>query len=60
MDPESGDFIEARVFRREHLETGARMHGPALVVEDETTTVVGRNWDARVNAVGYLILERLE
>jgi N-methylhydantoinase A len=60
MDPESGDFIEACVFRRERLEAGARIQGPALVVEDETTTVVGRNWNARVNAVGYLILQRLE
>ena len=58
VDPESGDFLNANVFRRAELAPGARIEGPALIVEDETTTVVAPTFEATVNAVGYLILEQ--
>jgi len=56
-DPQSGDFVEAHVFRRADLESGARLQGPALIVEDDTTTVVAPDFQTTVNALGYLILE---
>jgi N-methylhydantoinase A/oxoprolinase/acetone carboxylase beta subunit len=40
------------------LRPGARFRGPALVVEDQTTIVVGAEFDARVNSLGYLVLDR--
>jgi len=58
IDPESGASLEARVFRRDDLAPGARMDGVALIVEDETTTVVPPGFQATVSAAGYLILER--
>jgi N-methylhydantoinase A len=58
FDPGSGAFVEALVFRRTDLKPGARIEGPALVVEDETTTVVPPAFSAVVNAIGYLVLER--
>jgi N-methylhydantoinase A len=58
LDPESGDYTEVSVFQRAGLGAGACVTGPALIVEDETTTVVAPNWDAAVNAAGYLVLER--
>ena len=58
FDPGAGEFLEAAVFRRTELPPGARIDGPALIVEDETTTVVAPAFDARVNALGYLVLER--
>jgi N-methylhydantoinase A len=39
---------------------GARIAGPALIVEDETTTVVAPNFEVTVNAVGYLVLEHTQ
>jgi N-methylhydantoinase A len=60
FDPESGEFMEVRLFRRTDLQPGARIEGPALIVEDETTTVVPPTFDGSVNSVGYLILERRE
>jgi N-methylhydantoinase A len=59
FDPESGDFLNANVFRRAELAPGARIEGPALIVEDETTTVVAPAFQATVNAVGYLVLEHV-
>jgi N-methylhydantoinase A len=58
LDPESGEYVEASVFRRADLASGACVAGPALIVEAETTTVVAPSWEAAVNAVGYLVLER--
>jgi len=31
---------------------------PAVIVENETSTVVGRNFDARIDAFGYIELVR--
>jgi N-methylhydantoinase A len=58
FDPGAGKFLDAAVFRRTDLPPGARIDGPALIVEDETTTVVAPAFAATVNALGYLILER--
>ena len=38
---------------------GVRIAGPALIFEAETTTVVAPGFNATVNAVGYLVLERV-
>jgi N-methylhydantoinase A len=32
--------------------------GPALIIEDETTTFVAPNWDARIDGLGYIVLTR--
>ena len=60
FDPGSGDFLESTVFRRADIVPGARIAGPALIVEDETTTVVAPNFEVTVNAVGYLVLEHTQ
>ncbi len=60
FDPGLGDFLEALVFCRADLKPGACVEGPALVVEDETTTVVAPNFEVTVNALGYLILEQTQ
>ena len=58
FDPASGEFLETPVYRRADLKAGVRIEGPALIVEDETTTVVAPSFVVTVNAIGYLILER--
>ena len=37
---------------------GAAIKGPAIIAEDETSTIVGANFTASVNSLGYIILER--
>ena len=46
------------VYRRDDLQPGVRISGPALIVEDQTTTVVTTAFDAAVNPLGYLLLTR--
>ena len=58
FDPETGEFIEVAIHERGYLRPGARIPGPAVIVEDETSTVVSRLFDGRVNAFGYIELTR--
>ncbi|GGG23496.1 methylhydantoinase [Caldovatus sediminis] len=58
FDPAAAAREEAALFERAALPPGARIEGPALIVEDQTTTVVPRGWSARVNALHQIVLER--
>jgi N-methylhydantoinase A len=46
------------VFERASLPQGAVLHGPAIIAEDETSTLVGASWSARITAHGYIELLR--
>jgi N-methylhydantoinase A len=58
FDPETGEFIEVPIYQRQNLLPGALISGPAVIVEDETSTVVSRIFHARVDAFGYIELNR--
>ena len=58
FDAASSGMEAATLYQREGLRPGDHFHGPALIVEDQTTTVVGRGFCGVVNAQGHLILER--
>jgi len=58
FDPETGEFVEVAIYERPALSPGATLIGPAVIVEDETSTVVGRNFNARIDAFGYIELAR--
>jgi N-methylhydantoinase A len=54
----AGETIEACIYRRHDLRPGARICGPAIITEDETSTVVAPAFEARVNCFGYIELLR--
>jgi N-methylhydantoinase A len=58
FDPETGEFIDVAIHERHNLRPGAVIPGPAVIVEDETSTVLTRSFDARVDAHGYIELTR--
>ncbi|MCA8926912.1 MAG: hydantoinase/oxoprolinase family protein [Alphaproteobacteria bacterium] len=57
FDSNAQAFVEAAVWRRESLGDG-EAKGPALIVEDQTTTVVPDGFTARVGQGGALVLTR--
>ena len=59
FDMASGGFADAAVHRRESLAPGARVAGPAVITEDETTIVVPARFVATVNSLGDVVLERV-
>ena len=53
-----GESATAAVYTRGALAEGTRVEGPALIAEDQTTTVVPGGWGARAVAGGHLLVER--
>ena len=57
-DPALGRQVQAPVYWRFDMQPGAAIKGPAIIAEDETSTIVGANFKASVNSLGYIVLER--
>jgi len=58
FDADTADFVEVAIYERAALVPGAVIAGPAVIVEDETSTVVSPAFDARIDAYGYIELTR--
>ena len=50
--------VAAAVHHRPDLRAGAAIPGPALIAEEQTTTVVPEGWEALVLPGGHLLVER--
>ncbi|HVC63651.1 MAG TPA: hydantoinase/oxoprolinase family protein [Acetobacteraceae bacterium] len=57
-DTTTGEVAPWSVFDRVALAPGARVAGPAIIAEDQTSTLVCPGWGAMVNALGYIELAR--
>ncbi|GGD05209.1 hydantoinase B/oxoprolinase family protein [Aureimonas glaciei] len=55
-----GKARDAAVFRRENLGLGARIAGPALIVEPNQTIVVEPGWSASITGLDDVLLVRTE
>jgi N-methylhydantoinase A len=55
-----GEAAEAPVFLRQQLAQGLAATGPALITEDQTTTVVPPGWQACIDEAGSIVLTRKE
>lgn len=56
LDPGLGQVRRHALYRRTELRPGDTLSGPALIVEDETTTVVSPAFDARIDGHGYIVM----
>lgn len=52
-------MVRTPVYDRDGIDHKVRVTGPAIVEQYESTTVVPTGWDARSDALGNLILERI-
>ncbi|MBL0897427.1 MAG: hydantoinase/oxoprolinase family protein [Reyranella sp.] len=57
LDPATGTRDRAAIHERDALAPGMTLDGPALIVEDGTTTVVPKGFAARINSVSQIVLE---
>jgi N-methylhydantoinase A len=57
-DTITGKVSPWSVHDRTALAPGVQIVGPAIIAEDETSTLVGPGWSATVNGLGYLELTR--
>jgi|MDTC01.2.fsa_nt_gb N-methylhydantoinase A len=54
----AGAFSAVPVYLRHQLAPGMELSGPAVIVEDQTTTVVTAAFTAGLNSAGHIVLER--
>ncbi len=57
-DAVSKRFETYREYPRAALRPGMRLEGPAVITEDQTTTIVTPPFDVAVNELGYIVMER--
>jgi N-methylhydantoinase A/oxoprolinase/acetone carboxylase beta subunit len=59
IDPQTGAAIELDVYWREKLAPGALLDGPAVVAEDQTSSLIPAGFRAAVDAFGHLEIMRV-
>jgi N-methylhydantoinase A len=60
IETTSGEAVNASVFARTTLPKGARIAGPAVIVEDGTSTIVPTGYAAHINAGDDIVIEEIE
>ncbi|MGE0212091.1 MAG: hydantoinase/oxoprolinase family protein [Parvibaculaceae bacterium] len=58
-DARLGKSVAAPVYWRFDMKPGAGIQGPAIIAEDETSTIVGAGFRASINSLGYIVLDRM-
>jgi len=58
FDGRAGRTIDVPLYRRERMEAGVRVPGPAIIAEDETSTFITASFDARIDAAGCIVMQR--
>ena len=58
FDPLAGEFADVPVYWRNDLAPGACIKGPAVIAEDDTSTVVSSLFDAQIDRFGAIELRR--
>jgi N-methylhydantoinase A len=59
-DQAEQDMRAVDIYHRRDLSPGSFMPGPAIVAEDETTTIVPKGFVARLNTIGAIVLEKVD
>ena len=58
FDPDEAMMRRVPVYMRADLAPGSMIRGPAVIAEDETTTVVLADFVARINALRYIMITK--
>ena len=58
-DPATQDMKDVSVYHRSDLTIGSFVPGPAVIAEDETTTIVPSSFNARITPIGAILLEKV-
>jgi N-methylhydantoinase A len=58
FDGRTGKMIDVPLYRRERIEQGTVVPGPAVIAETETSTFVSGSYDAHLDGAGCIVMER--
>jgi N-methylhydantoinase A len=56
FDPATAEFQDVPIYWRADLTPGTRVPGPAIIAEDDTSTIVSARFDAQIDRFGYIEL----
>jgi N-methylhydantoinase A len=56
FDPATAEFQDVPIYWRADLTPGTRVAGPAIIAEDDTSTIVSVRFDAQIDRFGYIEL----
>jgi N-methylhydantoinase A len=59
VETTSGEVVDASLFVRTELPKGVRLMGPAVIVEDGTSTIVPSGYTARIGAGDDIVIEEI-
>lgn len=54
----NGGSVATAVYQRDDLQFGQALCGPAIIEQEDTTTIVLPGWSARVDTIGNLLIAR--
>ena len=57
-DAALGKLTNAPIYWRFDLKPGMSLKGPAIIAEHETSTIVGANFSAKINSLGYIVMKK--
>jgi N-methylhydantoinase A len=57
-DTVTGEMADWAIYDRATLSPGSRLAGPAVIAENETSTLVGPGWSASIDRFGYIEMQR--
>ena len=60
LETASGETVDAAVCVRDELTKGARLQGPAIIVEAGTSTIVPSGYTACISTDGDIVIEEIE
>ena len=58
FDAETATRLDVPVYLREQLAANVYINGPALITEDQTTTVITSSFSASINSLGCIVLTK--
>ncbi|HEX5509003.1 MAG TPA: hydantoinase/oxoprolinase family protein [Pseudolabrys sp.] len=58
FDGRANATVDVALYRRADIEPGAIVVGPAIIAEDETSTFVSANFEAHIDHVGCIVMNR--
>jgi N-methylhydantoinase A len=58
FDAETATRLDVPVYLRAQLAANVYINGPALITEDQTTTVISSSFSASINSLGCIVLTK--
>jgi len=53
-------WVNYKTIDRENLNFGFKIYGPALIRENQTTTIIPKHWKLSIHRLGHLIIKKIK